>query len=66
MFSFCIYEYSVVLQGIQGNIGLWGEVGPRGPGGEKGLQGPVGSHGVTGYPVSLVLFCCCQGEKLFS
>lgn len=57
---------NIFLQGIQGNIGLWGEVGPRGPRGDGGLKGPVGPRGVTGYPVSSVLCCCCQAETLFS
>lgn len=57
---------NISLQGIQGSIGLWGEVGPRGPRGDGGLKGPVGPLGVTGYPVSLVLCCCCRAETLFS
>lgn len=43
--------HCVLLQGIEGNIGPWGEIGPRGPSGDKGLQGPTGPRGVTGYPV---------------
>lgn len=46
-------------QGIQGNIGRWGEEGPRGPSGGTGLQGPVGPDGVTGYPVSLIFIIYC-------
>lgn len=49
-----------LLQGIQGNIGPWGEVGPRGLPGDQGPQGPVGPLGVPGYPVSLFSSFCCQ------
>lgn len=41
------------LQGIQGNIGPWGEIGPRGLPGDKGSQGPLGLTGVPGEPVGL-------------
>lgn len=47
-------------QGVQGNIGPWGEIGPRGLPGDPGQHGPVGPLGVPGYPVSLFLCFCCQ------
>lgn len=47
-------------QGVQGNIGPWGEIGPRGLPGDPGQHGPIGPLGVPGYPVSLFLCFCCQ------
>lgn len=53
--SYLFIQY-FVLQGIQGNIGPWGEVGLRGPEGDKAPQGPTGPNGVAGYPVSCKTF----------
>lgn len=52
------------LQGIQGNIGPWGEIGPRGLPGDKGSQGPVGPTGVPGEPVGL--FRCLKRSQFLS
>ena len=60
MFCFGFCEYTFSLQGIEGNIGPWGEVGPRGVLGDTGPQGLVGPPGVRGYPVSLISFCFCS------
>ena len=57
------------FQGIQGNIGPWGDIGLRGPPGDQGPLGPVGPFGVTGYPVSLYLhtfICLTVNHSWFS
>lgn len=50
------FKHTLIQQGIHGNIGPWGEVGPSGLPGGQGPQGPVGPPGVTGYSVRFFFF----------